>query len=107
MQGKLATVLPELGGEISFRDSLPSGVFCSVVLVGVEKSIPQRATSDPPADTYHMPPQELPLNKSKENIDLFIESIDIYYVQIIVKDADEFKTGSHAAGVALLCARSK
>lgn len=33
-----------------------------------------------------MPPQELPLNKPKENIDSFIESINIYCVQSIVKD---------------------
>lgn len=38
-QGKLAMLLPELGGEMSFVDSLPSGVPRRLVHMGIEKGI--------------------------------------------------------------------
>lgn len=39
MQGKLASLLLELGGERSFMESLPSAVLCSLASMGVEKCL--------------------------------------------------------------------
>ena len=54
------------------------------------------------AERSQMPPQGLPLNKSQESLNSFIEPISIYSMQSSVRDAGTFKMCPHTSGALLL-----